>query len=114
MPDPKVIKNMLKPLYPSGNCYTPSTKTMRIVHMPPKKRPPAQLFGPLGPNGETQFPPLRPWAEREKERLAKLEREKERNVAPKGTGLMLMFWCVLLTTDSLITFIVTLLGTSML
>ncbi|XP_041978336.1 dynein axonemal heavy chain 3 [Aricia agestis] len=67
-----------------GNCYTPATKTMRTPHMPPKRRPPPQLYGPIGPNGELQFPPLKPWSEREKERLAAVKREKEKEKLPKG------------------------------
>ncbi|VVC95447.1 unnamed protein product [Leptidea sinapis] len=46
--------------------------------MPPKRRPPPNLYGPLGPNGELQFPPLKPWAERERERLEALQKEKSK------------------------------------
>ncbi|CAG9790367.1 unnamed protein product [Diatraea saccharalis] len=42
--------------------------------MPPKRRPPPKLYGPLGDNGELQFPPPKSWQERERERL-----ESERN-----------------------------------
>lgn len=52
--------------------------------MPPKRRPPPDLYGPLGPNGEMQFPPLKPWAEREKERLEAIEIEKSKNKLQKG------------------------------
>lgn len=52
--------------------------------MPPKRRPPPQLYGPLGPNGELQFPPLKSYAEREKERLEAIQREKDKNKLPKG------------------------------
>lgn len=67
-----------------GNCYTPATKTMRTIHMPPKRRPPPKLYGPLGPNGELQFPPLKPWAEREKERLDAIKKEQDKKKLPKG------------------------------
>lgn len=67
-----------------GNCYTRASKTMRTINMPPKRRVPPQLYGPLGPNGETQFPPLKPWAEREKERLEALKKEKDKHKLQKG------------------------------
>ncbi|XP_047529766.1 dynein axonemal heavy chain 3 [Vanessa atalanta] len=80
--------NHAKPVDSIGNCYTRSTKTMRTINMPPKRRPPPQLYGPLGPNGELQFPPLKSWAEREKEKLEALNREKAKNKLPKGLVLL--------------------------
>ncbi|CAH0578973.1 unnamed protein product [Chrysodeixis includens] len=67
-----------------GNCYTVATKTMRLRNMPPKKREPPKLFGPIGPNGELQFPPLKPWAERERERLQEERKGSSRNKLQKG------------------------------
>lgn len=52
--------------------------------MPPKRKPPPQLYGPIGPNGEVQFPPLKSWEEREKEKLEALKKEKEKNKLQKG------------------------------
>lgn len=52
--------------------------------MPPKRRPPPQLYGPIGPNGEVQFPPLKSWEEREKEKLEALKKEKEKHKLQKG------------------------------
>ncbi|CAH3998948.1 unnamed protein product [Pieris brassicae] len=72
-----------KPVDSIGNCYTPASKTMKTINMPPKRRQPPQLYGPIGPNGELQFPPLKPWAEREKERLEAIQREKDKNKLPK-------------------------------
>lgn len=69
-----------------GNCYTPATKTLRTINMPPKRRPPPNLYGPIGPNGELQFPPLKPWAEREKERLEAIEKAKGKNKLQKGVS----------------------------
>ncbi|XP_013168993.1 PREDICTED: dynein heavy chain 3, axonemal-like [Papilio xuthus] len=77
-----------RPSDSTGNCYTPATKTMRTVHMPPKRRPPPQLYGPIGPNGELQFPPLKPWAEREKERLDAIKKEQDKKKLPKGLVLL--------------------------
>ncbi|CAB3253984.1 unnamed protein product [Arctia plantaginis] len=78
-----------KPSDSIGNCYTPATKTMRLVNMPPKRRIPPVLYGPLGPNGELQFPPLKPWAEREKERLEALDKnKKDKNKVQKGLVLL--------------------------
>ncbi|XP_075973125.1 dynein heavy chain 3, axonemal [Anticarsia gemmatalis] len=73
-----------KPSNSIGNAYTPATKTMRLINMPPKRRVPPQLYGPLGPNGETQFPPLKPWAEREQERLENIEKERNKLKLQKG------------------------------
>ncbi|KAG6455707.1 hypothetical protein O3G_MSEX009350 [Manduca sexta] len=80
--------NHAKPTDSIGNCYTPATKTMRGLNMPPKKRVPPQLFGPIGPNGELQFPPLKPWHEREKERLDAIEKERNKRTLPKGLVLL--------------------------
>ncbi|XP_052759353.1 dynein axonemal heavy chain 3 [Galleria mellonella] len=80
--------NHAKPADSIGNCYTPATKTMRVLNMPPKRRPKPELYGPIGPNGELQFPPLKPWAERERERLEKLKKEQEKNKLPKGLVLL--------------------------
>ncbi|XP_045448983.1 dynein axonemal heavy chain 3 [Melitaea cinxia] len=80
--------NHAKPVDSIGNCYTRSTKMMRIANMPPKKRPPPQLYGPLGPNGELQFPPLKSWAEREKEKQEALKKERDKNKLPKGLVLL--------------------------
>ncbi|CAH0719658.1 unnamed protein product, partial [Brenthis ino] len=77
-----------KPVDSTGNCYTRRTKTMRTINMPPKRRSPPQLYGPIGPNGELQFPPLKSWAEREKEKLEALKKEKEKNKLPKGLVLL--------------------------
>ncbi|CAG9584340.1 unnamed protein product [Danaus chrysippus] len=77
-----------KPVDSIGNCYTRASKTMRTINMPPKRRVPPQLYGPLGPNGETQFPPLKPWAEREKERLEALKKEKDKHKLQKGLVLL--------------------------
>lgn len=52
--------------------------------MPPKRKPPPQLYGPLGPNGEIQYPPLKSYEERERERLEALEKEMKRKRMPKG------------------------------
>lgn len=68
---------------------------MRAVNMPPKKRIPPQLYGPLGPNGETQYPPLKSWAEREKERLEAIEREKKKNKLQKGRGKLVYYFRLL-------------------
>ncbi|KAL0892691.1 hypothetical protein ABMA27_014410 [Loxostege sticticalis] len=77
-----------KPVDSIGNCYTPATKAMRVLNMPPKKRVPPVLYGPIGPNGEMQFPPLKSWAEREKEKLEAAKREKEKNKLQKGLVLL--------------------------
>ncbi|XP_050671120.1 dynein axonemal heavy chain 3 isoform X2 [Leptidea sinapis] len=61
---------------------------MRTINMPPKRRPPPNLYGPLGPNGELQFPPLKPWAERERERLEALQKEKSKPKVQKGLVLL--------------------------
>lgn len=64
---------------------------MRLVNMPPKRRIPPVLYGPLGANGEMQFPPLKPWAEREKERLEALENsKKDKNKVQKGEFVIAM------------------------
>ncbi|CAG9790368.1 unnamed protein product [Diatraea saccharalis] len=62
-----VLLQAAKNYYPEGNCYTPATKSMRLINMPPKRRPPPKLYGPLGDNGELQFPPPKSWQERERE-----------------------------------------------
>ncbi|XP_059059125.1 dynein axonemal heavy chain 3 [Achroia grisella] len=80
--------NHAKPADSTGNCYTPATKTMRVLNMPPKRRPKPELYGPIGPNGELQFPPLKPWAEREQERVEKLRLEQEKKKLPKGLVLL--------------------------
>ncbi|XP_039753870.1 dynein heavy chain 3, axonemal [Pararge aegeria] len=80
--------NHAKPVDSTGNCYTRSTKTIRTINMPPKRRPPLQLYGPLGPNGELQFPPVQTFAEREKERLEAIKKEKDKNKLPKGLVLL--------------------------
>ncbi|XP_050560797.1 dynein axonemal heavy chain 3 isoform X1 [Spodoptera frugiperda] len=68
-----------------GNCYTTTTKTIRLINMPPKRRPPVERYGPLGPNGEMQFPPLKSLAEREKEKKEKeLEAERNKHKLQKG------------------------------
>lgn len=61
---------------------------MRVINMPPKKRVPPTLYGPIGPNGELQFPPLKSWAERERECLEALEKEKSKNKLQKGKRLL--------------------------
>ncbi|CAH2242148.1 jg1052 [Pararge aegeria aegeria] len=80
--------NHAKPVDSTGNCYTRSTKTIRTINMPPKRRPPLQLYGPLGPNGELQFPPVQTFAEREKEQLEAIKKEKDKNKLPKGLVLL--------------------------
>ncbi|KAJ8727857.1 hypothetical protein PYW08_016242 [Mythimna loreyi] len=67
-----------------GNCYTATTKAIRLVNMPPKKRTPPQLYGPLGPHGEMQFPPMKSLAQKEKERLKAIEAEKKKHKLQKG------------------------------
>ncbi|XP_068632055.1 dynein axonemal heavy chain 3 [Battus philenor] len=78
----------VKPSDSIGNCYTSSTKTMRTINMPPKRRPPPKLYGPLGPNGEMQFPPQKTFAEREKEKLDAIKKEKDKKKLPKGLVLL--------------------------
>lgn len=57
---------------------------MRTINMPPRRKEPPNLYGPIGPNGELQFPPLKPWALREKERLQAIQKEKDKQKLPKG------------------------------
>ncbi|XP_049869343.1 dynein axonemal heavy chain 3 [Pectinophora gossypiella] len=78
-----------KPVDSTANCYTPSTKTMRTINMPPKRRKPPVLYGPLNARGDMQFPPLKPWEEREKERLEALRRQ-EANKHKLQKGLVLL------------------------
>ena len=52
--------------------------------MPPKKRIPPKLYGPLSDSGEMQFPPLKTWAEKEREKLQAIEEEKKKNRLQKG------------------------------
>ncbi|CAG9790365.1 unnamed protein product [Diatraea saccharalis] len=79
-----VLLQAAKNYYPEGNCYTPATKSMRLINMPPKRRPPPKLYGPLGDNGELQFPPPKSWQERERERLESERLEKEKHKLQKG------------------------------
>ncbi|RVE49566.1 hypothetical protein evm_005794 [Chilo suppressalis] len=77
-----------KPADNIGNCYTSATKSMRVINMPPKRRPPPKLYGPLGPNGELQFPPPKTWQEREREKLEAERLEKEKHKLQKGLVLL--------------------------
>ncbi|KAL4710846.1 hypothetical protein ACJJTC_016130 [Scirpophaga incertulas] len=67
-----------------GNCYSPATKSMRLINMPPKRRAPPQLYGPIGPDGQPQMPPLRSWQEREQDRLDAEKRERDKKKLQKG------------------------------
>ncbi|GBP85180.1 Dynein heavy chain 3, axonemal [Eumeta japonica] len=67
-----------------GNCYTSRTKTFRVPSLRVRRRSPPPLYGPVGPRGELQFPPLRPWKEREKERLASRAAERGKHKLQKG------------------------------
>ncbi|XP_053607537.1 dynein axonemal heavy chain 3 [Plodia interpunctella] len=73
-----------KPVDSIGNCYTPASKIMRLINMPPKRRKPPNLYGPIGPNGELQFPPLKSYEERERERLEEIKEQEKKNRLPKG------------------------------
>lgn len=78
----ELLMSMYCPLL--GNCYTLASKSMRLRNMPPKRREPPKLYGPIGPNGELQFPPLKPWAEREQERLDAEKKKLSQNKLQKG------------------------------
>lgn len=65
--------------------------------MPPKRRPPVERYGPLGPNGEMQFPPLKSLAEREREKKEKeLEAERNKHKLQKGLYDLLDISCKVL------------------
>ncbi|KAI8429290.1 hypothetical protein MSG28_007791 [Choristoneura fumiferana] len=72
------------PVDSTGNCYTPASKTMRVLNMPPKRRVPPVLYGPLGPRGELQFPPLKSYAEREREKMEAAKRDQEKGKLQKA------------------------------
>ncbi|XP_063362018.1 dynein axonemal heavy chain 3 [Cydia amplana] len=78
----------VKPVDSAGNCYTPASKTMRVINMPPKRRAPPILYGPLGPRGEIQFPPLKPYAERVREKEEAERKEREKGKLQKGLVLL--------------------------
>ncbi|KAI8435550.1 hypothetical protein MSG28_003843 [Choristoneura fumiferana] len=56
--------------------------------MPPKRRVPPVLYGPLGPRGELQFPPLKSYAEREREKMEAAKRDQEKGKLQKGLVLL--------------------------
>ncbi|XP_073944942.1 dynein heavy chain 3, axonemal isoform X2 [Choristoneura fumiferana] len=61
---------------------------MRVLNMPPKRRVPPVLYGPLGPRGELQFPPLKSYAEREREKMEAAKRDQEKGKLQKGLVLL--------------------------
>ncbi|KAI4456226.1 dynein heavy chain family protein [Holotrichia oblita] len=63
-----------KPSETIGSSYTPSAAVLRIQHLPPYRKKPAE--NPLGPTGQLGYPPKKSKLEEEKERKAEEERLK--------------------------------------
>lgn len=59
--------------------------------MPPKKRTLPNLYGPLGPNGEMQYPPVKSWEQREREKKEALKKQMDKKRLPKGKRTLMDF-----------------------